>query len=165
VFNGVVVSDNNPNVPYNSATQNNVITFNNGVQLKGTGNINMATVPAAEVAHVNALKGMFVDNAGAQVNSSMVLAPNFGLSFQGGMTTTAAVAMIGAQFNIANGSAISLNGVMMSLGSNAFTVAGGMTVTANNLPQQWPGTSSASLTSVSLNRGTYTEVPASAWMQ
>lgn len=169
-INGVIVSDNSSSAPYNPSTQNNVITINNGTTLNGTSSIT-SNINSAETTHMTQLKNMFTDNSGNPVNATMIFTPNYGLSFQGGMTVNGAAAIIGSQFTIANGSNVSLGGVMMGIGNSKFDVGGGMNIVSSTLPKAWPGTtttttqtvtntttSTVDSVTVSVNRTTYAEI-------
>jgi hypothetical protein len=170
-INGVIVSDNSSSSPYNSSTQNNTVTIANGVSVNGTSSIDMTKIPSSETAKITSLKDMFKDSSGNDISGSMILTPNYGLNFQGGMTVGGASAIVGSQFTIANGSAISLSGVLLNLGNSVFNVGGGMSITKSGLPVSWPGTSTSSTQTVTttgtttvasytvaLTRSTYSEI-------
>jgi Tfp pilus assembly protein PilX len=159
--NGVIVTDNNPAVPYNPTQRNNVITVDNSARLYGVGEVDMTKVPTNQLANVNSLKQLFASAQGvpvAQVTGSLLLAPNYRLVFAGG-TRTYEATMVGAEYDISNGYRGNFNGALINLGTTLLDLSGGAKLTFSGSDRNYPGlVTTTSNLNLSLDRSTYSEV-------
>jgi hypothetical protein len=141
---GVIVTDNNPAVPLNSGSSNNVITLDNGVRIDGVENLDASQFAANE--NIEALK---------KLSGAIVVAPNYKLVLAGGARSYNG-SMVASNFDISNGYKGTVSGNVINLNDTAFTMMGGGHLTFADGSTTAPGLYGG--VQLSLDTTTYSEV-------